>query len=154
MHFLKHLKKVFVLLLMLAVLLSVVSCLPSDTSSENDKVPLSDQDVHTEQSTDTSEKMESKENADPEPEPVPEPEPEPEPEPQPEPQPEPEPKPEPEPEPEKRTNYIGNTNSKKFHYEDCRTVKTMKEEHKDFQYTTYEEMLAQGYSPCGVCKPR
>ncbi|MBU5428924.1 hypothetical protein KQI22_02420 [Kineothrix sp. MSJ-39] len=32
--------------------------------------------------------------------------------------------------------YILNTNTKKFHYPDCR-----------------EEIIAQGYSPCGICKP-
>lgn len=49
--------------------------------------------------------------------------------------------------------YILNTNSKKFHNEDCSSVKTMKTESRQ-QYTgTREELILKGYSPCGVCKP-
>lgn len=49
--------------------------------------------------------------------------------------------------------YILNTNSKKFHTVDCSSAKTIKQEAKQ-QYTgTREEIVSQGYSPCGVCKP-
>ncbi|MCM1164831.1 MAG: MBL fold metallo-hydrolase [Lachnospiraceae bacterium] len=48
--------------------------------------------------------------------------------------------------------YVLNTNTRKIHYPDCRSVKDIKLENKE---TTddFEEALAQGYKPCGSCKP-
>lgn len=91
------------------------------------------------------------------------------------PEPEPEPQPEvkeeepappvvqaeaPEPEPEvvqepvsQGTEYILNTNTRKFHYSSCYTIKQMKESNK-LPYTgTREEVIAQGYDPCKKCNP-
>lgn len=52
-----------------------------------------------------------------------------------------------------KTTYILNTNTKKFHYSGCGSVKKMKESNKK-QYTgTREEVIKKGYSPCGNCKP-
>lgn len=49
--------------------------------------------------------------------------------------------------------YVLNKNNKKFHYEDCQSVQDMKEENKQ-QYTgTREDLIMQGYKPCGNCSP-
>lgn len=49
--------------------------------------------------------------------------------------------------------YILNTNGKKFHLPDCSSVDTMKEENKASYTGSREGLIAQGYSPCGRCKP-
>lgn len=49
--------------------------------------------------------------------------------------------------------YILNTNGKKFHLPDCSSVDTMKEENKVSYTGSREGLIAQGYSPCGRCKP-
>ena len=51
------------------------------------------------------------------------------------------------------TDYILNTNTKKFHYTDCRSVKQMKEKNKKYYTGTREECIGMGYDPCGNCKP-
>lgn len=51
------------------------------------------------------------------------------------------------------TTYIGNKNSKKFHYPNCGSVSKMNEKNKVFLNCTRYEAIAQGYSPCGNCKP-
>ena len=48
--------------------------------------------------------------------------------------------------------YIGNSNSKKFHYSDCRTVAKMNPVNK-VTLNSREEAVSQGYVPCKVCKP-
>lgn len=48
---------------------------------------------------------------------------------------------------------ILNTNTKKFHLPTCSSVTDMKAEYRQ-EYTGSQELLtAQGYSPCGRCKP-
>lgn len=47
---------------------------------------------------------------------------------------------------------VGNVKSLKFHYEDCRWAKKMKEENKVY-FETREEALEQGYVSCGSCNP-
>ena len=49
--------------------------------------------------------------------------------------------------------YIGNKNTKKFHYPYCSSVSDMKEKNKVPLYGTRDEAIAQGYSPCGRCHP-
>ena len=71
--------------------------------------------------------------------------------------------PAPTPEPEKQepatgseasqADYILNTNTKKFHYPTCSSVNDMKEKNKQEFFGTRDEAIAQGYSPCGRCKP-
>ena len=51
------------------------------------------------------------------------------------------------------TDYILNTNTKKFHYTGCRSVKQMKEKNKKYYTGTREECIGMGYDPCGNCKP-
>ena len=49
--------------------------------------------------------------------------------------------------------YVLNTNSKKFHLPTCSGASDMKVENRQ-DYTGSREMLvAQGYEPCGQCKP-
>lgn len=63
----------------------------------------------------------------------------------------PEPTPEPdEPEPA-GTDYILNTNSKKFHYPSCGSAKKISEKNKGYFTGTRDELIAKGYSPCGNC---
>ena len=50
-------------------------------------------------------------------------------------------------------DYILNTNTKKFHYPSCDSVDDMKDENKEEFYGTRAEAIAQGYDPCGRCKP-
>lgn len=91
-----------------------------------------------------------------EPEPTPDPEPTPTPTPTPTPNPEPEPEPDPDPTPEpeaKGTDYVGNKNSKKFHFAWCSSVGKMKESNKFYYTGTRDEMIAKGYEPCKNCNP-
>ena len=49
--------------------------------------------------------------------------------------------------------YVLNTSSRKFHYENCDSVKEMKEKNKQVFKGTREEIIGMGYKPCGVCQP-
>lgn len=49
--------------------------------------------------------------------------------------------------------YILNTNTKKIHRPTCSSVENMKEENCQDFTGTKEELLAQGYEPCGNCRP-
>ena len=49
--------------------------------------------------------------------------------------------------------YILNTSSKKFHKESCSGVKSMKEKNKKVYTGKREEVIEQGYAPCGNCHP-
>ncbi|MGN0178704.1 MAG: DNA/RNA non-specific endonuclease [Monoglobaceae bacterium] len=51
------------------------------------------------------------------------------------------------------TTYIGNKNSKKFHYPYCHSVDQMNDSNKKYMTCTREQAIAQGYSPCGNCNP-
>ncbi len=51
------------------------------------------------------------------------------------------------------TDYILNINTDKFHYPDCRSVKQMKAKNRREYTGTREELIAQGYAPCGNCHP-
>lgn len=61
------------------------------------------------------------------------------------------------PEPQATENtsytYIGNKNSKRFHYPHCRSVEQMKEKNKEYMDCTRDEMLELGYKACNVCDP-
>lgn len=50
-------------------------------------------------------------------------------------------------------NYIVNKNTKKFHKEDCKSVHDIKKKNKRQYYGSREELLQNGYEPCGRCKP-
>ena len=49
--------------------------------------------------------------------------------------------------------FVINTNNKKFHNEDCSSVKDMKSENKDTYKGTRADLVKQGYEPCGRCNP-
>ena len=68
----------------------------------------------------------------------------------------PAPTPEPTPEPTKDPaihTYVLNTNTKKFHYPSCSSAKDIKEKNRREVECTREELIAQGYEPCGRCHP-
>lgn len=50
-------------------------------------------------------------------------------------------------------NYVLNTNSHKFHRPDCTGISDMKESARQNYKGTRENLIAQGYAPCGKCKP-
>lgn len=54
---------------------------------------------------------------------------------------------------ESTITYVLNTNTQKFHYPDCRSVKQMKDKNKMVEETTREDLINRGYSPCGNCNP-
>ena len=54
---------------------------------------------------------------------------------------------------QEKHSYVLNTDSKKFHYESCRYASSMSEGNREDRETTRESLVAEGYSPCGTCKP-
>ncbi len=54
---------------------------------------------------------------------------------------------------EQTSTYVLNTNSKKFHHPDCSSVSKISENNKQVFEGTREELIDDGYSPCGICKP-
>ncbi|MBQ9984270.1 MAG: MBL fold metallo-hydrolase [Lachnospiraceae bacterium] len=49
--------------------------------------------------------------------------------------------------------YVLNTRSMKIHYPHCSSVDNMSEKNKGYSNLSKEELMAQGYEPCGNCKP-
>ena len=49
-------------------------------------------------------------------------------------------------------NYIGNKSSHVFHYSDCIGAVTMSEKNRT-EFTTRQEAVKAGYTPCSNCKP-
>lgn len=49
--------------------------------------------------------------------------------------------------------YVLNVNSKKFHRPDCENAAQIKHTNKREVDTPYDELISQGYSPCGHCNP-
>lgn len=54
---------------------------------------------------------------------------------------------------EQETDYVLNTSSKKFHRPDCSSVDSMSGKNRQEYHGTREELIAQGYEPCGSCNP-
>lgn len=54
---------------------------------------------------------------------------------------------------EQSIDYILNTNTKKFHYPNCSAVSKMKDSNKQAVNAVRSQLIAQGYSPCGICNP-
>ena len=50
-------------------------------------------------------------------------------------------------------SYVLNTNSCKFHRQDCSSVKDIKEENRENYNGSRSALLEMGYAPCGRCKP-
>lgn len=61
--------------------------------------------------------------------------------------------PTPTPTPEADHRYVLNTSSKKFHKPGCSSVGKMSEKNKREVIGPRSELIAEGYSPCGVCNP-
>lgn len=51
------------------------------------------------------------------------------------------------------TDYILNTNTKKFHYPACESVNQMAEKNKEFYFGNRDDLIAMGYDPCKKCNP-
>ncbi len=52
-----------------------------------------------------------------------------------------------------KQNYVVNISTKKFHKEDCDSLKNTKEQNKKSYYGYRENLISNGFSPCGQCKP-
>ena len=50
-------------------------------------------------------------------------------------------------------DYVLNTNSKKFHYSWCDSVEDTSARNKEDYYGTRDELISEGYEPCGACNP-
>lgn len=50
-------------------------------------------------------------------------------------------------------SYVLNKSTKKFHYPSCSSVDKMSEKNKGYFNGTRADIISQGYSPCGNCKP-
>ncbi len=61
---------------------------------------------------------------------------------------------EPESQPETETKlYVLNKNTKKFHHLNCRSVKQISEKNYAERECTRQELIDEGYDPCGICHP-
>ena len=49
--------------------------------------------------------------------------------------------------------YVLNTNTKKFHFSDCSSVNKIKSKNRKDYTGTRDDLIANGYSPCGNCNP-
>ncbi len=68
------------------------------------------------------------------------------------PKPTPTPDPDPEPDPQPSTDYVGNRNSKIFHYSSCASAKRIKASNRVTGYTR-AEFISMGYRACETCRP-
>ena len=50
-------------------------------------------------------------------------------------------------------SYVLNTNTQKFHYPSCESVKKIAPQNYATSNNTRDELIAQGYQPCGICSP-
>jgi len=50
-------------------------------------------------------------------------------------------------------SYVLNKRSKKFHHPECPGIKNMSLKNREEFTGTRNTLIAQGYSPCGICKP-
>lgn len=49
--------------------------------------------------------------------------------------------------------YVCNTNTMRFHYDYCNSVRQMSEKNKKYTTVTRDELIAHGYKSCGNCNP-
>ena len=49
--------------------------------------------------------------------------------------------------------YVLNINTRKFHVPDCASVDDIKDSNKEVYAGSREDLISQGYEPCGRCKP-
>lgn len=55
--------------------------------------------------------------------------------------------------PDEKVTFILNTNTLRFHLPECPSVQDMKEKNRKEFFGAREELLEEGYSPCGRCNP-
>ncbi len=53
----------------------------------------------------------------------------------------------------KESTYILNTGTKKFHKPSCSSVSKMSDKNKQEYTGVRDDLISQGYSPCGICNP-
>ena len=51
------------------------------------------------------------------------------------------------------STYVLNTNSMKFHKPDCSAVAQMSDANRKDYTGSRDDLIEQGYTPCGYCKP-
>lgn len=61
--------------------------------------------------------------------------------------------PETEPPTEEARDYVVNTSTGKFHYPSCSSVGKIKSYNRSDRHCTRDELIADGYEPCGQCHP-
>lgn len=49
--------------------------------------------------------------------------------------------------------YVINTNTMKFHHPDCSAVSRMNNSNKQTVTESRDQLISEGYEPCGLCKP-
>ena len=52
-----------------------------------------------------------------------------------------------------KTEYLLNTNTKKFHHPSCKSGQKIKDTNRADYNGTRDEIIAKGYSPCKICNP-
>ena len=52
-----------------------------------------------------------------------------------------------------KTTYVLNKNTKKFHYADCASAKSIKDKNRTTYTGSRDEVIANGYQPCKKCNP-
>ena len=52
-----------------------------------------------------------------------------------------------------QSHYILNTSSRKFHLPDCSGAASISADNRQDYTGTRQDLIDQGYSPCGICKP-
>lgn len=50
-------------------------------------------------------------------------------------------------------DYVINKNTDKFHYPECDSAKDIQEHNREERRATREDLIYEGYTPCGKCKP-
>lgn len=51
------------------------------------------------------------------------------------------------------TTYVLNKNTKKFHYADCASAKSIKDKNRTTYTGSRDEVIANDYQPCKKCNP-
>lgn len=52
-----------------------------------------------------------------------------------------------------KSEYVINTNTKKFHLPSCSSIEDIKEKNKESYNGSKKWLTENGYSPCGICRP-
>lgn len=55
--------------------------------------------------------------------------------------------------PSGESQYVLNTNTRKFHYPHCSSAKKISDKNRQDYFGSRDDLISQGYDPCGNCKP-